>query len=83
MSAHEAPFCGAVSGTGTPVTAYVDGMAVFVIATKRRNFICTQDRGHGGDRHSACDGRGHILAKWPRSTVERIHQPGDCAGHEH
>ena len=22
--------------------------------------ICTQDRGHGGMYHSACDGRGHI-----------------------
>lgn len=29
-------------------------------------FICTQDKGHRA-RHSACDGKGTILARWGRS----------------
>lgn len=26
-------------------------------------FICTNDPGHDGD-HTACDGQGHVLARW-------------------
>ena len=33
--------------------------------------------------HSACDGEGRILARWPRSSVERYWQPGECEGHDH
>jgi hypothetical protein len=82
MSGHEAPMCAAISQHGKPVTAYVAGMTVFAIARAGRDFICTQDQGHK-DGHSACDGRGHILAKWPRQSVERYHQPGDCDLHDH
>ena len=76
--------CAAISQHGKPVTAYIAGVTVFVIVKPGRDFICTQDQGHGGG-HSACDGQGHILAKWPRQPVERYHQPGDCErfGHEH
>jgi hypothetical protein len=36
-------------------------------------FICTNDSGHadaaGADpRHSACDGQGHVLARWRSDT---------------
>ena len=24
-----------------------------------------------------------VLARWPRSSVERYWQPGDCEGHDH
>ncbi len=82
MTGHDSDWCRAVSQDGTPVTAYVAGMAALVIARPGRDFICTQDAGHQGS-HAACDGQGHILARWPRSAVERYWQPGDCEGHDH
>ena len=73
--------CRAVSQRGSTVTAYIGG-AVLVIPKRDGDFICTQDPGH--DRsHSACDGQGYILARWPKSSVERYWQPGDCEGHDH
>ena len=77
-----AGFCQAVTQKGQPVTAYVRGQAVLAIPRRDGNFICTQDPGHAGS-HAACDGRGHILARWPRSTVGRYWQHGDCDGCEH
>ena len=74
-------FCRAVSQKGSTVTAYVGG-PVLVIPRVDGDFICTQDPGHAGS-HASCDGHGHILAKWPRSTVERYWQHGDCDGHDH
>jgi hypothetical protein len=79
---HAADFCEAVSQHGAPVTAYIAGRTVFAIARPGRDFICTQDPGHAGS-HAACDGNGHILARWPRKAVERYWQPGDCEGHDH
>ena len=70
--------CRAFSQPGTPVTAYIGGRAVLTFA-RTRDFICTQDTGHAGS-HAACDGEGHILARWPRVTAEQYWQPGDCAG---
>jgi len=34
--------------------------------------ICTQDAGHPPGEHAACDGKGHILARWadPAGPVE-------------
>ena len=71
---HESDWCRAVSQHGTPVTAYIGGAAILTIARPGRDFICTQDAGHQGS-HAACDGRGHILAKWPRRDAERYWQP--------
>ena len=79
---HDAGFCRAVSQDGTPVTAYIARTAVLLIARHGRDFICTQDPGHA-ESHAACDGQGHILARWPRSTVERYWRRGDCDGHDH
>jgi hypothetical protein len=34
-------------------------------------FICTNDAGHAGGadpRHTACDGRGRVLARWRSGT---------------
>ena len=79
----DAGFCQAVSQPGTPVTAYVRGMAVLTFARPGRDWVCTQDDpGHAGS-HSACDGHGHVLARWPRRPDERYWQSGDCAGHAH
>lgn len=75
-------FCGAVSQKRSPVTAYIDGRAVLAIPRHDGDFICSQDPGHEKG-HAACDGRGHVLARWPRSSVERFWQPGDCEGHDH
>jgi hypothetical protein len=75
-------FCGAISQHGKPVTLYIAGQPVFAIAGPGHDLVCTQDSGHGGS-HAACDGHGHILARWPRSAVERYWQPGECKGHEH
>ena len=77
----ETGFCRAVSRKGSPVTAYA-GRAVLVIPRRDGDFVCTQDPGHAGS-HSACDGAGHVLARWPRSSVERYWQHGDCEGHGH
>jgi hypothetical protein len=76
--------CRAVSQRGSAVTAYIDGSAVLAIPKRDGDFICTQDTGHEKS-HASCDGQGHILARWPRSSVERYWQPGDCDGcdHEH
>lgn len=72
---HDGGWCRAVSQPGTPVTAYIAGRAVLAIARAGcRDFICTQDAGHQGV-HAACDGRGHILARWPRKDPEQYHQP--------
>jgi hypothetical protein len=81
-TAEDVPMCAAISQHGKPVTAYVLGRSVFAIARKGLDFICTQDFGHTAG-HSACDGQGHILARWPRQPVERYHQPGDCKYHDH
>lgn len=78
-------FCQAMTHAGTPVTVYAHGKAALAIMRKTDEaLICTQDTGHD-QGHAACDGRGHILARWPRSPVERYWQPGDCDGcdHEH
>jgi hypothetical protein len=77
-------FCSAVSQHGKPVNIYgVGPLPVMAVARKGRDFVCTQDdRDHPGS-HSACDGDGHILARWPRSAVERYWQHGDCEGHDH
>ena len=75
-------FCRAVSQRGAPVTAYVRGAAVLMIPKRDGDFICTQDPGHEKG-HAACDGQGHILARWPRSSVERYWQSGDCEGQDH
>ena len=76
-------FCRAVSQPGALVNLYGLGpLPVPVTATKARNFACTQDPDHAGS-HSACDGQGHVLARWPRAAVERYWQPADCAGHSH
>lgn len=75
-------FCRAVSQKGAPVTAYIAGAAVLRIVRQDGDFICTQDPGHA-ESHSACDGDGHILARWPRKTAEQYWQSGDCAGHGH
>jgi hypothetical protein len=74
-------FCRAVSQKGRPVTAHVHG-PVLVIPRRDGDFICTQDPGHQGS-HAACDGQGHILARWPRNPAERYWQHGDCDGHDH
>jgi hypothetical protein len=74
---HEGDWCRAVSQHGTPVTAYIAGMAILAIARPGRDFICTQDDGHQGS-HAACDGRGSILAKWPRRAVEQYWQPASA-----
>lgn len=79
---HDTAMCQAVSQHGSPVTAYIAGTAVLLIARHGRDFVCTRDPGHEGS-HSACDGRGHVLARWPRKAAERYWQPGDCAGHDH
>ena len=79
---HDADFCRAVSQKGRPVTAYIRGQVLLAIPRRDGTFICTQDPGHAGS-HASCDGRGHILARWPRSPVERYWQPGDCDGHDH
>ena len=75
-----------MSQKGTPVSAYgIPGRgiaAVLFIPQKDGDFVCTQDGGHQGS-HAACDGQGHILARWPRSSVERYWQHGDCEGHDH
>ena len=63
-------FCRAMSNRGDPVTVYAAGRARLVIARKPGTFVCTQDPGH-------------ILARWPRSSVERYWQRGDCEGHDH
>jgi hypothetical protein len=75
-------FCGAMSNRGDPLTVYAHGRANLVIAKKPGELVCTQDPGHERS-HAACDGAGHILARWPRSSVERYWQPGDCEGHDH
>jgi hypothetical protein len=35
-------------------------------------FICTNDEGHPCPEHTACDGHGHVLARWtsPASAIE-------------
>lgn len=78
----EPEWCRAVSQHGSPVTAYIAGRIVVGIARPGRDFICTQDAGHEGS-HKACDGKGHILARWPRKAEERYWTPGDCEDHSH
>ncbi len=74
--------CNAVSQHGTPVTAYVAGRVAVAVARPGRDFICTQDPGHAGS-HAACDGQGHILARWPHKDPEVYWKPGDCKEHDH
>lgn len=31
-------------------------------------FICTNDQGHAEPTHTACDGHGHVLARWASET---------------
>jgi hypothetical protein len=76
-------FCRAVSQPGSPVTAYVGGRAfLHVVRQGGPDLVCTQDGGHQGG-HSACDGAGHVLARWPRVAAERFWEKGDCDGHDH
>jgi len=72
-------FCKAISRHGTFVTAYLGGMPVVTTAKPGRDFICTQDPGHEGN-HAACDGEGHILARWPRKEPEHYWQPDRRCG---
>lgn len=78
----EVDFCAAMSQRGAPITAFVHGQVVFAVAKHDGGYICTQDPRHEKS-HAACDGQGHILARWPRSSVERYWRPGDCDGHDH
>lgn len=32
------------------------------------DFICTRDPGHADERHTACDGQGHVVARWRSET---------------
>lgn len=32
------------------------------------DFICTGEPGHAAERHTACDGKGHVLARWRSQT---------------
>jgi hypothetical protein len=32
------------------------------------HFICTNDQGHQQPAHTACDGHGHVLARWASET---------------
>jgi hypothetical protein len=76
-------FCAALSQHGTPVTAFINGRTAVAEARAGRVFVCSQDdRDHPGN-HSACDGGGHILARWPRKDPERYWEPDDCKGHDH
>lgn len=75
-------WCKAVSQPGTPVTVNVHGQIVVAIARPGRDFICTQDAGHQGS-HAACDGHGHILARWPRRADEHYWQRSGCDRHDH
>ncbi len=63
-------FCRAVSQRGALVTAYVGGSTVLAIPKRDGDFVCTQDPGHEKS-HAACDGNGHILARWPQAATER------------
>jgi hypothetical protein len=81
-AAESTGWCCAVSQHGTPVTARIGGMAALVIAKPGQDFICTQDPGHAGS-HAACDGEGHILARWPRRAGERYWERADCKDHDH
>jgi hypothetical protein len=76
-------FCQAVSQHGTFVTAYLGEMPVVAVAKPGRDFVCTQDSPDHAGNHSACDGEGHILARWPRKDPEHYWHPGDCKGHGH
>lgn len=78
----DSDWCRAVTQPGTPVTTYAGGQVILVFARPGRDFICTQDSGHQGS-HAACDGQGHVLARWPRKADEQYWQPGDCEGHSH
>lgn len=79
---HDADWCSAISQDGTPVTVHINGTTALAIARPGRDFICTQDLGHQGN-HAACDGEGHILARWPRKPAEHYWHSGDCANHGH
>jgi hypothetical protein len=36
---------------------------------KRESYlICTNDAGHADPRHTACDGQGHVIARWRSET---------------
>lgn len=73
-----AGMCCAVSQPGTPVTLFVDGRPAVALATADRWLICTAGAGH--DRvHSVCDGRGHVLARWPARPDEHYYQPKGTA----
>jgi hypothetical protein len=69
MATPDAP-CHAVMQNGTWGFANVGGAPRAFRAKPGRLFICTQDdRDHPG-QHSACDGHGTILARWPRQDRE-------------
>jgi hypothetical protein len=81
MSHDDGPMCRAVSMPGVLITVYVPGAGpTFVASRPGRDFICTQDPAHPGG-HKACDGRGHVLAQWPRKDGERTWTEADCAFH--
>ena len=70
MSHAETPMCTAVSQAGTKVKAYgILSVPVIRTATAEQWFICTQHPDYRGD-HTSCDGRGHVLASWPRRRPE-------------
>ena len=39
-----------------------------VAANPDSYFICTNDEGHQCPEHTACDGHGHVLARWASET---------------
>jgi len=76
-------FCRAMNQRSAPVTVYNPGrIAALVIARTGGELICTQGAGHDGS-HAACDGQGHILARWPRKAAGHYWQRSDCEGHGH
>jgi hypothetical protein len=62
LKATEGDFCQARSKLWNPVV------------NRESYFICTNDAGHDADaghpdaRHTACDGEGHVVARWRSET---------------
>jgi hypothetical protein len=75
--------CAAVSQPGTTAIVYPGGVPViWTIKDGGQSFICTLHPDHR-NRHSACDGGGHVLATWPRRKDEQRWQRADCKRHGH
>lgn len=82
------PMCWAMSDPSQPITVYLEGRERTVVTAALRGrsrgnwFACTQHPDHRGE-HSACDGRGHVLARWPRRKPEKYWHPEICTGCVH